>query len=98
MGVVRFATLSDGTVYRSPLDFERLQRRLVLYQRMMSRRVRFGKNWQKTRRKVQRIHSRIGHSRRDYLHKVSSSISKNHAMVCIEDLKVRNMTRSAAGP
>ena len=33
--------------------------------------------------------------RRDFLHK--TTISQNHAMVCIEDLQVRNMSRSAAG-
>jgi putative transposase len=31
------------------------------------------------------------------LHKASTAISKNHAIVCIEDLKVRNMSGSAAG-
>lgn len=47
-------------------------------------------------RKV-KIHSRIGNVRRDFLHKVSSTISKSHAMVCIEDLQVRNMSKSAVG-
>ncbi|MDT9155925.1 transposase, partial [Escherichia coli] len=32
-----------------------------------------------------------------YLHKATTTISQNHAMVCIEDLKVRNMSKSAAG-
>ncbi|MCB1689092.1 MAG: transposase, partial [Halioglobus sp.] len=41
--------------------------------------------------------SRIGNARRDYLHKCSTTISQNHAMVCIEDLQVRNMSKSAAG-
>ena len=97
MGVVRFAMLSDGTVYE-PLDsFKRHQRRLAHYQRMMGRRCQFGKNWAKARRKVQKVHARIHTCRRDYLHKVTSAISKSHAMVCIEDLRVRNMSRSAAG-
>ncbi|WP_420912391.1 RNA-guided endonuclease InsQ/TnpB family protein [Caballeronia glathei] len=46
---------------------------------------------------VQRIHTRIGNVRRDYLHKATTTISQNHTMVCIEDLQVRNMSRSAAG-
>jgi putative transposase len=97
VGVVRFATLSDGTVYE-PLDsFKHHQRRLAHYQRMMGRRCKLGKNWQKARRKVQKVYARIGNCRRDYLHKATTAISKNHAMVCLEDLKVRNMSRSAAG-
>jgi len=97
MGVVRFATLSDGTVYEPLGSFKRHQRRLAHYQRMMSRRSKFAKNWQKARRKVQKIYARIGDCRRDYLHKATTAISKNHAMVCVEDLQVRNMSKSAAG-
>jgi len=90
MGVARFAMLSDGAVYE-PLDsFKRHQRRLAHYQRMMSRRSKFGKNWQNARRKVQKVHARIGNCRRDYLHKATTTISKNHAMVCIEDLQERS--------
>ena len=34
--------------------------------------------------------------RRDFLHKTTTTISQNHAIVCIEDLRVRNMSKSAA--
>ena len=97
MGVVRFATLSDGS-YLEPLSsFRKHEKRLARYQRAMSRKEKFSQNWKKAKAKVQRIHSRIGNVRRDYLHKCSATISQNHAMVCIEDLQVRNMSRSAAG-
>jgi len=63
----------------------------------MCRKQKFSKNWRKAQGRIQRIHARIGNARRDYLHKTSTAISQNHAMVCIEDLQVRNMSRSAAG-
>src|SRR5690625_3513854 len=63
----------------------------------MSRKTKFSNNWKKAKAKVQRIHIRIGNCRRDYLHKATTTISKNHAMVCVEDLQVRSMSRSAAG-
>ena len=63
----------------------------------MSRKTKFSNNWKKAKARVQRIHATIGNARRDYLHKATSAISKNHAMVCIEDLQVKNMSRSAAG-
>ena len=59
--------------------------------------MKFSNNWKKAKRKVQNLHSRIGNIRRDYLHKVSTTISKNHAMIVIEDLKVANMSKSASG-
>ena len=63
----------------------------------MSRKVKFSSNWKKAKARVQRIHARIGNARRDFLHETSTTISQNHAMVCIEDLQVRNMSKSAAG-
>ena len=39
----------------------------------------------------------IANVRRDFLHKASTAISKHHALVCIEDLKVAHMSRSAKG-
>jgi putative transposase len=35
--------------------------------------------------------------RNDYLHKLSTTISKSHAVVVLEDLKVKDMTASAQG-
>jgi putative transposase len=97
MGIARFATLSDGTFYAPLNSFKRHEVALRKAQQAMSRKVKFSNNWKKAKARVQRIHSRIGNARRDFLHKASTAISKNHAMVCIEDLQVRNMSKSAAG-
>lgn len=97
MGIVRFATLSDGTVFAPLNSFRRHELALAKAQRVMSRKVKFSNNWRKAKTRVQRIHIHIGNARRDYLHKTSTAISNNHAMICIEDLKVRNMSASAAG-
>lgn len=97
MGIVHFATLSDGTYYAPLNSFRHHQEALRKAQQSMSRKEKFSSNWQKAKAKVQKIHSRIADIRKDYLHKVSTAISKNHAMVCIEDLQVRNMSKSASG-
>lgn len=96
-GVAKLATLSDGTIFEPVNSFKSNQKKLARLQREMSRKVKFSNNWKKVKRKVQNLHSRIGNIRRDYLHKVSTTISKNHAMIVIEDLKVASMSKSAAG-
>ena len=96
MGVVRFATLSDGTVYPSINIFKRYAADLRKAQQAMSRKKKFSNNWKKARSRVQKLHVRIANARRDYLHKTSTTISNNHAMVVVEDLEVGNMSRSAA--
>src|SRR5690554_3950053 len=78
-------------------SFKRHEDCLRKAQQAMSRKTKFSNNWKKAKARVQRIHFRIGNARRDYLHKSTSAISQNHAMVCNEDLQVRNMSKSAAG-
>ena len=97
VGVVRFATMSDGSHIEPINSFKKHQERLARYQRRMSRKVKFSNNWKKAKTKIQRIHSAIAHARKDYLHKITTTISQNHALVCIEDLQVRNMSRSSKG-
>lgn len=96
-GVTKLATLSDGTIFEAVNSFKNNQKKLARLQREMSRKMKFSNNWMKAKRKVQNLHIRTANIRRDYLHKVSTTISKNHAMIVIEDLKVANMSKSAAG-
>jgi IS605 OrfB family transposase len=97
LGVKRFATLTDGTVYEPLNSFKTLEGKLAREQRRISRKVKFSNNWRKQKGKIARLHLRIAEARNDYLHKVSSQISKNHAMVAMEDLRVKSMSASAKG-
>lgn len=97
VGIARFATLSDGSVIAPLGSFRQHQQRLARYQRACARKVKFSRNWHKSQACVQRLHARIANVRRDFLHKVTTTISNNHALVCIEDLRVKNMSASAAG-
>lgn len=97
VGITRFATFSDGD-FLAPLNsFKRHQIRLAHYQRRMARKVKFSSHWKKEKAKVQKIHTRIANCRKDFLHKATTAISQNHALVCIEDLQVKNMSKSAQG-
>ena len=97
MGIVHFATLSDGTHIPPSNIFKRYAAELRKAQQAMSRKKKFSNHWKKAKAKVQRIHAGIANARRDYLHKTSTTISKNHAMVVVEDLQVSTMSRSASG-
>jgi putative transposase len=97
VGIARFATMSDGSFVAPLNSFKKHQQRLAKYQRRMSRKVKFSNNWKKAKARVQKIHSDIANARKDYLHKCSTTISQNHALVCIEDLQVRNMSKSSKG-
>ena len=97
VGIAQFATLSDGSFVEPLNSFRKHEARLRRYQRAMSRKTKFSSNWKKAKAKVKKIHTRIANVRKDFLHKASATISKNHALVVVEDLKVSNMSRSAKG-
>jgi len=43
------------------------------------------------------LHSQIANTRKDFVHKSSNDISKNHAIVFVEDLPVKSMSASSTG-
>ncbi|WP_096200323.1 IS200/IS605 family element RNA-guided endonuclease TnpB [Bacillus sp. FJAT-45350] len=93
VGLKDFATLSDGTTYQNPRFFRTLEEGLAKEQRILSRRQIGSSNWQKQKTKVARIHEKIANARRDMLHKISTEIVKNHDIIGIEDLSVKNMLK-----
>ncbi len=78
-------------------SFKKNQKRLAAYQRQMSKKTKFSQNWKKIKTKISRLHQKISNVRQDYLHKTSSTLCKNYALVFIEDLQIKNMSKSAAG-
>ena len=97
MGIARFATLSNGEYFEPLNSFKTNKDKLAKLQRQLKNKVKGSQNWKKLKTKISRLHHRIANCRKDYLHKISSGISKNHAIVYVEDLKVANMTKSAKG-
>ena len=97
LGIKKMITLSGGE-YIPPINaFQSAQQKLARLQRQLSRKVKFSNNWRKLGKKLQKLHRHIANIREDYLQKSSCALSKNHAIVCIEDLSVSNMSRSAKG-
>ena len=74
-----------------------LKNKLVKLQRRLAKKEKFSNRWRRLKAKITKLHIRIANTRNDYLHKISSELSKNHAIVILEDLKVANMSRSAKG-
>jgi putative transposase len=97
LGISRFATDTDGSFVEPLNALKRREYRLRRYQRRMARKKKFSKNWKKAKFLVQKQYQKVGDSRRDFLQKTSTSFSKNHAIIVLEDLKVSNMSASASG-
>src|SRR5690625_972923 len=94
VGLTDFATLSDGTVYENPRFFRTLEEKLAKAQEILSRRQIGSANWHKQKRKVARLHEKIANARKDMLDKISTEVVKNHDIIGIEDLSVKNMLKN----
>ncbi|MGP5076386.1 RNA-guided endonuclease InsQ/TnpB family protein, partial [Psychrobacter celer] len=97
MGISKLLTTSNSEYIKPKNSFKANQMKLAKLQRQLNRKVLFSQNWKKQNRKIQKLHSHIANIRHDYLHKITTSISKSHAMIACEDLKVANMSKSASG-
>jgi len=96
-GVVNFVTLSNGEVVGQCQPLKKFLPKLAKLQRRMARKNKFSKNWRKAKARITKLHWKIANIRKDFLHQSSKDISKNHAVVFVEDLPVQNMSRSSKG-
>jgi putative transposase len=96
-GVVHGAVLSDGTVFDLPRVSEKEQRQVAAIQKTVARRQKGSKNRMKAVRRLQSLQARHTRRRRDAKHKMTTAIIRSVAVLCVEDLRVKNMTASARG-
>ncbi|MBN4077310.1 transposase [Sulfobacillus acidophilus] len=97
LGVKQFATLSNGEVIKPESNLKKHSKNLAAAQKSLAKKVKRSSNFNKQKEKVNKIYTKVRNARLDHLHKVSTKISKNHAVVVLENLKVKNMSRSAKG-
>ena len=97
MGIKKYIALSTGE-YEDPINpFKKYQDQLSKAQRRLSKKKKFSENWKKQKKRLQKIHRKIAHVRKDFQHKLSTKLSNSHAMIVVEALKISNMSRSASG-
>jgi putative transposase len=93
-GVVDLAVLSSGERVEAPRVLRQYEDKLRRLNKELSRRIRGGQNWQKTKAKLGRLHERIANIRRDVTHKLTTSIVRRFRWIGIEDLCVKGMART----
>jgi putative transposase len=97
LGVTNFATLSDGKVIAPINSLKTYAARLAILQRRLAKKEKFSANWKKILVQLRKLHCKIAYIRRDFVHKLTTHLSKSHAMVVVEALKIKNLSKSAKG-
>ncbi|MDN3397251.1 IS200/IS605 family element RNA-guided endonuclease TnpB [Psychrobacter sp. APC 3426] len=104
LGLTDFIALSDGTKVANPKFLSRLQDKLAREQKILAKRRAVAKanqrklsdsrNYQKQKVKVAKVYEKITNIRKDFLHKLSFTLIKNHDVIAIEDLNVKGMVKN----
>ena len=88
--------MRSGSTARAGLAFRRASKeRVKKFERRLARKKKFSNNWKKAKARISKLHQRIANIRKDFVHKTSDSLSKNHAVVVAEGLQVKNLSKSA---
>jgi putative transposase len=94
LGINTLATCSNGFSATNPKAYRCAKRRLARLQKELCRRTKGGRNREKTKFKLAKLHYRISNIRQDALHKLTTTLAKNHSEIWIEDLNVSGMLQN----
>ena len=97
LGITASATLSTGDLLRVPRLSPGRQRRMRLLQRKLARATQGSNRRARARTQIARLLARQTDMRKDWCEKTSTSIARRFDLICVEDMKIQNMTRSAKG-
>ena len=94
MGLLSFATLSNGEQIDNPRFFRQEEKVLAKAQRKLSAQKRASKTKAKARKVVARVHERINNKRHNFCHQLSHKLVNRFNTVAVEDLSINDMKKN----
>ncbi|MEU4410785.1 transposase [Streptosporangium sp. NPDC023963] len=96
-GVTVSAALSTGELLTAPTLRGAEKKRLLRLQRKLAKAKRGSNRRDKVKAAIARLKARETDRRKDWVEKTSTDIARRFDVIAVEDLKIRDMTRSAKG-
>jgi putative transposase len=90
MGMITFATLSNGKKIEHPLPYLKKLKKLQKEQSRFSRTDKKARK-EKLRKRLKKIYKKINNQRADFAHKTSRAIVNNYSHIFVEDLNIKAM-------
>jgi len=94
LGIKHFLVSSNNTKIENPKYLNKSELKLKRIQRSFSRKKKGSNRKEKNRKQLFRIHEKIANQRLDFLHKLSTKLINENQVICLEDLKVKNMIKN----
>ncbi len=95
VGIVSFATTSDGEHIDNPRWGRAAADRLAVAQQRLARAKRRSRNRDRKRETVATRHRKIANQRKDFHHKQAGRLVEHYDLLVVEDLRIANMVRRA---
>jgi putative transposase len=95
LGVEKLVTTSDGVVIENPKVFDKVEKRIKILQKSLSRKKKGSRNYEKVRKKLAKIHEHVKNLMNDYIHKVTSWLVEQYSEIYVEDLDVKDMVEDS---
>ena len=94
LGLKDFAIFSNSKKIDNPRILEHLEVKYRRLAKSLSRKVKGSSNYQKAKLKLARFHEYVTNVRKDFLHKLSTSIVKSYDIICIENLNISGLMKN----
>lgn len=91
VGLLSFATLSDGTEIDNPRFFRAAQAKLRKAQRKVARRKKGSNRRRKAVVLLAKAHNHVRRQRADFHHKITRWLVNNHQVIAVEDLNIKGL-------
>ncbi len=97
LGLMKFATLSDGNIIKNPRHLKAYEEKLAIAQRLLSRKIKGSHNRKKAKKRVALLHENVANTRMDFLHKLSHQFVNNYSLIALEKLASQEMSEENYG-
>ena len=97
LGLKTFAVVYDGESFSSYSQgdyIKQAEKKLAKLQQKLARCQKGSRNYDKQRTKVAKLHEHIANQRKDFHHKLSTTIANENQVVVVEDLNIRGMVKN----
>lgn len=88
---------SDGTKVKNPRTGEEIIERIKELQKELQKHVKGSNSWERCKKEIDRQYRKLANKRLDFRHKVTTGIVSDNQAIALENLKTKNMTKSAKG-
>lgn len=93
VGIKDVAVLSTGERTGNPRHTAKFAAKLAKAQKCLAKKQKGSANRRKAKLKVARIHAKIADVRRDFTHKLTTTLIRENQVICVENLAVKNMVK-----